>query len=117
MYAELNNLGPLSLQAEKALDVSSQCSVFAEAEIATLIAEKKSTADICAELNMSVANRLISMLNRVGMESQVVIAGGVSKNSGVVKMIEDKLEMPLATATLDPQLFGAVGRFFSQIEY
>ncbi|MBI2877769.1 MAG: hypothetical protein HYY20_12920, partial [Candidatus Tectomicrobia bacterium] len=109
LYVELENLGPLSLKGEKALEVSSQCSVFAEAEITTLMAEKKPIADICAGLNLSVANRLISMLYRVGVESQVIIAGGVSKNVGVVKMIEDKLGMPLASSTVDPQLLGAVG--------
>lgn len=109
LYVELENLGPLSLQGEKVLEVSSQCSVFAEAEITTLMAEKKPTADICAGLNMSVANRLISMLYRVGVEPQVIIAGGVSKNVGVVKMIEDKLGMPLASSAVDPQLLGAVG--------
>jgi predicted CoA-substrate-specific enzyme activase len=110
LHIEIDELGPSSLEGKEVLEVSSQCSVFAEAEIVSLMAEKKPNADICAGINNSVANRLVSMLYRVGVEEQVIISGGVSKNVGVVKMIEDKIGLKLATSPeVDPQLFGAVG--------
>jgi predicted CoA-substrate-specific enzyme activase len=106
----IEELGPLSLDGKEVLEISSQCSVFAEAEIVSLMAEKKPSADICAGINNSVANRLVSMLYRVGVAEATVISGGVSKNVGVVKMIEDKIELKLATSPeVDPQQFGAVG--------
>lgn len=110
LHLKIEELGPNSLQAKEILEVSSQCSVFAEAEIVSLMAEKKPTVDICAGINHSVANRLVSMLYRVGVEEGVVISGGVSKNVGVVKMIEDKIGIKLTISPdVDPQLFGAVG--------
>src|SRR3990167_1990399 len=110
LHINIEDLGPLSLDGKEILEVSSQCSVFAEAEILSLMAEKKSKADICAGINNSVANRLVSMLYRVGVEEQVIISGGVSKNVGVVKMIEDKVGLKLAASPeVDPQQFGAVG--------
>lgn len=110
LHIQITDLGPLSLEAKEILEVSSQCSVFAEAEIVSLMAEKKPNVDICAGINHSVANRLVSMLYRVGVEENVVISGGVSKNVGVVKMIEDKIGMQLTKSPdVDPQLFGAVG--------
>jgi predicted CoA-substrate-specific enzyme activase len=110
LHVTINELGPLSLKAKEVLEVSSQCSVFAEAEIVSLMAERKANVDICAGINQSVANRLVSMLYRVGVEEGVVISGGVSKNVGVVKMIEDKIGLKLTSSPdVDPQLFGAVG--------
>ena len=110
LHVDITELGPLSLDAKEILEVSSQCSVFAEAEIVSLMAEKKTNIDICAGINHSVANRLVSMLYRVGVEEGVVISGGVSKNVGVVKMIEDKIGLKLTVSPdVDPQLFGAVG--------
>jgi len=110
LHIDIEELGPLSLEGKEVLEVSSQCSVFAEAEIVSLMAEKKPNADICAGINNSVANRIVSMLYRVGVEEEVIISGGVSKNIGVVKMIEDKIGLKLATSSsVDPQLFGALG--------
>jgi (R)-2-hydroxyacyl-CoA dehydratese activating ATPase len=110
LHIKIEDLGPLSLDGKEMLEVSSQCSVFAEAEIVSLMAEKKPNADICAGINNSVANRLVSMLYRVGMEEEIVISGGVSKNIGVVKMIEDKVGLKLySSPAVDPQLFGALG--------
>jgi predicted CoA-substrate-specific enzyme activase len=105
----LEEMGEMSLKAKEIVEISSQCSVFAESEVISLIAERKELIDILAGINHSVANRLVSMVYRIGIEERVVISGGVAKNVGVVKMIEDKIKTKIPEYTHDPQLYGALG--------
>jgi predicted CoA-substrate-specific enzyme activase len=105
---DLEELGPISLKAKKPCVISSQCSVFAESEVVTLLADNVDIADIVAGIHKAIANRLISMVNKVGVKKDITIAGGVSKNAGVVKFLEESFgeikELPV-----DPQLGGALG--------
>jgi len=107
----VEELGPISLKADQrsSVKISSQCSVFAQSEVISLLKEKKSIEDIAAALNDSVASRLISMVHKVGLQEKVVLAGGVSKNIGVVKMLEEKLGITMVKIPYDPQLIGAIG--------
>lgn len=117
LEVKLEEMGEMSLKAQSAVEISSQCSVFAESEVVSLICEKKSVVDILAGINHSVANRLISMLYRIGIEEAVVISGGVAKNIGVVRMIEDKIKVKIPAYTIDPQIYGALGAaLFAQQE-
>lgn len=106
----IEQLGPISLEAkDKSVKISSQCGVFAQSEVISLLKEKRSIADIALGLNDSVASRLVSMVHRVGLQEKVVLAGGVSKNIGVVKMLEEKLGVRMVRTSHDPQLLGAIG--------
>ena len=107
----VEQLGPTSLEAKDkaSVKISSQCSVFAQSEVTSLLKEKKSIADIAAGINNSVASRLVSMVHRVGLQEKVVLAGGVSKNIGVLKMLEEKLGVKMVGISYDPQLLGAIG--------
>lgn len=117
LEVKLEEMGELSLKSQNVVEISSQCSVFAESEVISLIAEKKSLIDILAGIHHSVANRLVSMLYRIGIEEEVVISGGVAKNIGVVRMIEEKIKVKIPAFTIDPQLYGALGAaLFAQQE-
>jgi activator of 2-hydroxyglutaryl-CoA dehydratase len=99
----------LSLQARDGVKLSSYCSVFAETEVIALLSEGIALEEIAAGINQAIASRLASLVKRVGVQEKVVITGGVSKNSGVVKGIEDRLGVCLARIKVDPQLIGAIG--------
>jgi predicted CoA-substrate-specific enzyme activase len=117
LEVELEKMGEISLKAKEIVEISSQCSVFAESEVVSLIAERKDMIDILAGINHSVANRLVSMLYRIGVEERVVISGGVAKNIGVVRVIEEKIKTKIPQYTFDPQLHGALGAaLFAQQE-
>jgi len=117
LEVKLEEMGEISLKAKEVVEISSQCSVFAESEVISLIAEKKDPIDILAGINHSVANRLVSMLYRIGIEEDVVISGGVAKNIGVVRMIEEKIKTKIPPYRIDPQLYGALGAaLFAQQE-
>jgi predicted CoA-substrate-specific enzyme activase len=117
LNVNLEEIGAMSLKAKESVEISSQCSVFAESEVISLIAEKKDVIDILAGIHHSVANRLVSMLYRIGIEEEVVVSGGVAKNIGVVKMIEEKIKVKIPAFEIDPQLYGALGAaLFAQQE-
>ena len=56
----------------------------------------------------AVADRVVSLLKRVGIEPEFVISGGIGKNIGVIKRIEARLGLP-ARIPEEPQTVGALG--------
>jgi len=105
----LEGLSSLSLQAKSAATITSQCSVFAESEVITLVNEGVDLADIAAGLHNSIAGRLNSMVRKVGLVEDVVLTGGCAKNEGLAKALEEKLGVSVRKLPEDPQIVGAIG--------
>jgi len=105
----LQGLSELSLQGKNPAIISSQCSVFAESEVVTLVNEGTELTDIVAGLHASIASRLNSMVRKVGLVEDVVLTGGCAKNDGLAKVLEDKLGVTVKKLPLDPQIAGAIG--------
>jgi predicted CoA-substrate-specific enzyme activase len=105
---ELDALGPLSEQATEHLTLSNQCVVFAETEILSLVNEGKETADIVCAMHRAVARRVVAMARSIGVAGDVVMTGGVAKNSGMFEALREALGMPLVRVP-QPQLNGAIG--------
>jgi len=109
LHLSLEELSNAGINAKKPATISSQCSVFAESEVITLINEGIELADIIAGLNNSVAGRLSGMVGRVGLVEDVVLTGGCAKNEGLAKALEHKLKVKIKRLPMDPQLAGAIG--------
>ena len=105
----LQGLSELALQGKNPATISSQCSVFAESEVVTLVNEGMELSDIVAGLHASIASRLNSMVRKVGLVEDVVLTGGCAKNDGLAKALEDKLGVTVKKLSLDPQIAGAIG--------
>lgn len=105
----LNEFSDLSLKSKKAIQITSQCSVFAETEVISLLAQKKPAADIAAGIQMSVAKRCFVMIKRVGLEEEVTVTGGCARNEGLIRALEKCLRVKIARLEVDPQLMGALG--------
>lgn len=105
----LEGLSELSLRGEKPSSITSQCSVFAESEVITLVNEGTDLPDIVAGLHNSIAGRLNSMVRKVGLIEDAAITGGCAKNEGLVKALEIKLGVSVKKLSEDPQIAGAVG--------
>ncbi|RMF57692.1 MAG: 2-hydroxyglutaryl-CoA dehydratase [Calditrichaeota bacterium] len=87
----LNELGPTALQAEKPVRISTTCTVFAESEVLSWLGKGKKVEDILWGVHQSIAARSIGLLRRVGIEEEVTFTGGVAKNVGMVKALEEGL--------------------------
>lgn len=105
----LEGISALENQGANAATITSQCSVFAESEVVTLINEGVELPDIIAGINNAVANRLYSMVRRVGLTKELALTGGCSKNAGLAKALEKKLSITVTLLPQDPQIAGAVG--------
>lgn len=105
----LEGLSSLSVRAKSAATVTSQCSVFAESEVITLVNEGIDPAAIAAGLHNSVAGRLSSMVRKVGLIEDVALTGGCAKNEGLAKALEEKLGVEVKRLPQDPQVAGALG--------
>lgn len=105
----LEGLSSLSLQAKSPATISSQCSVFAESEVITLVNEGVDLPEIAAGLHNSTAGRLSSMVRKVGLVEDLTLTGGCAKNEGLIKAVEEKLGVCVKRLAHDPQIAGALG--------
>ncbi|HWQ41098.1 MAG TPA: acyl-CoA dehydratase activase [Desulfosporosinus sp.] len=105
----LEQLGDEALKATTPSDISSQCVVFAESEVISLKAKGEKRADIAAGIHIATARRVRNLLNRIGLEPDLVFTGGVSNNVDMKKALEDVLGHPISEVKLDPTYAGALG--------
>ena len=104
----MEEMSSLGLTWKKDLTISSTCTVFAESEVVSLIAENTATSDIIHALDKSVASKTASMVRRVQGKGPYMMTGGVARNKGVAKELEKKLGAKLAIMQY-PDLIGALG--------
>ena len=105
---EISEMGPLSLLGTEPCQVSSTCTVFAESEMVSLRAEGKSREDILAGIHKAMAHRISIMGQSVGFNEKVVFTGGVAKNVGMKKALEDEIGSEIIVPK-EPQIIGALG--------
>lgn len=104
----LDDFGPCALRAEQAVRVSSTCTVFAETEVISHIARGKKRDDILLGVCQSIVDRVAAMVRSIGVTAPAGMTGGVAKNAAVVKLMEDRLRLPLLLPP-EPQITGALG--------
>ncbi len=105
----LDDFGPMSATAKDRVKMSSQCAVFRESEIVTHMNEGVGVPEIVAGINHSIGTSTGILVRRLGINPEMTVTGGVAKNSGVVKALEENVGTRATTADVDPQLIGAVG--------
>ncbi len=106
----ITEVGELSLKVDEEPEpVSTTCVVFAKSEILGLIRRGWSKEMILAAFFNAVSSRVVELLERVGVEPDFAITGGISKNVGVVRRIERNLNLKALEPKIDPQLAGAIG--------
>ena len=108
LEVDIEELGKESLRWKEDLDISSMCSVFAESEVISLIADNREKCDIAHGIHKAVANKSVSLMKRVGLEPGYMMTGGVAKNPGAVREIEEKLGEKLFICE-EPEIVGAAG--------
>jgi len=106
----INEVGELSLQVdEEPPPVSSTCVVFAKSEASGLLREGWPREKVLAAYSSAMAHRVVSLLERIGMEEDFGITGGIAKNKGVVQRLESRLGVQALEPRYDTQIAGALG--------
>lgn len=111
----LDELGPAALESKKRLEIASMCSVFAESEVISLIANNEEKPDIAAGVCRAVAGKAYSLMRRVGLEGAYMMTGGVAQNPGVVRAVEELIGEKLFICE-DPEIVGATGAALLALE-
>ena len=105
---KLSEIGELSLAAKNRIGISSTCTVFAQQEVVSKLAEGVPVEDLLAGIHEALASRIYGLVSKLKPEREVVITGGGAKNIGLVKALEDKFGFPLVIPS-EPLLTGALG--------
>ena len=108
LEVDITELGPISLESKEEIEISSMCTVFAESEVISLIAQNKEKADIARGVHKAIAGKAYALMERVGLSPEYMMTGGVARNKGVVKALNEKLGAELYICD-KPDLAGAVG--------
>ena len=108
MEMSLDEMSRTGLTYQEDITISSMCTVFAESEVVSLIAQNKAADDIVHGLNKAVASKTAALVQRVGGEERYMMTGGVSKNESLVRTLEEKLGTKLVISDR-AQLCGALG--------
>ncbi|UCE67297.1 MAG: benzoyl-CoA reductase, bzd-type, subunit Q [Candidatus Zixiibacteriota bacterium] len=110
LAVSIEDVGDLSLDVEEEPEpVSSTCVVFAKSEATSLLREGWSKKKVLAAYCSAMAHRVVSLLDRIGVEEDFAITGGIAKNSGVIKRLEGELKINSLKSKHDTQIAGALG--------
>ncbi|MCF6159472.1 MAG: 2-hydroxyglutaryl-CoA dehydratase [wastewater metagenome] len=106
---DIKDMGCLSQRSNREVSISSMCTVFAESEVISLIHQKLPKEDIVSGLHTAIARKVLSLVQRVPMEEEITLTGGVMKNRGVVEKLRQELLPKRINLPDEPQIAGALG--------
>jgi bzd-type benzoyl-CoA reductase Q subunit len=112
----IEDIGKVSLSLDEEPEpVSCTCVAYAKTEAVGLLRKGWSREKVIAAYTRAMAVRMANLINRVGLEKELVVTGGQSKNMGIVNRIETILGVKTLPSPnwreggLDPMLAGAMG--------
>jgi len=106
----IGDVGDRSLQVDQEpAPVSSTCVVYAKSEATGLLRKGLDTNQVLAAYCSAMADRIYSLLERVGVEPEFAVTGGMAKNRGVINRLKKKMGIEPMKTEWDTQLAGAVG--------
>ena len=104
----LAEMGGLSLTAKEAVPISNTCTVFAEHEVTSRLAEGAGIPEILAGLHAAIAGRVVNLVRTLGIQKDVAVTGGGAMNSGLIRAVEEQVGFPVLVPA-EPLLTGALG--------
>jgi predicted CoA-substrate-specific enzyme activase len=108
LEVDVAELSALGARSTKRVDISSTCTVFAESEVISQLAQNTDKCDIIRGIHRSVAGRVAGLARRVGAVPRIVLTGGVAQNDGVRQALEEELQQEISVSPLS-QYVGALG--------
>ena len=111
----LDEMSEKGLNWKNDITITSMCTVFAESEVISLVANKTTAEDIVHGLNKAIASKTYSLVQRINAKEKYILTGGVAQNKGVVKCLEEKLNTKIFVSN-KAQLCGAIGAALLALE-
>lgn len=107
LETELEELDQFVMNAS-AIPISSMCTVFAESEIISLLANDISKGNIALGVVHAIAERTANFYGRLNLSGPVFFSGGLSRSKIFCHILEEYLGQPLITDVMG-QFAGAIG--------
>ena len=109
----IDEIGPLSLQADNPETCSSICAVLAETDVINMVSRGISIPNILKGIHLSMAGRYLKLLTSAGARGPVLVTGGLARDEGlhqaIVELVaEQKVPIEIRTHE-DSVLAGAIG--------
>ena len=108
LEVKMEEMGPLSLKAERASPINASCVIFGESDVVSLIHRQESKPEIARAVYDSMADRVSSMVHRLGINLDIALAGGVAKDVGFIESLKRKLGVSVLVPEY-PEFVGALG--------
>ncbi len=109
LEVDVDELGDLHLADEGLpMSINSTCTVFAESEIISLLAQGNSPERIAGGVHYSIARRVVRLAKRIGIQEVILFDGGPALNRGLVTAMEDELMCAVHVPAV-PQITTALG--------
>jgi (R)-2-hydroxyacyl-CoA dehydratese activating ATPase len=108
LQMKIDDFDACAAKSENPAPISSTCTVFAESEVISQLANGVKQEDLVAGICESVASRVAGLARRVGVRETLCMSGGVAKNGAVRRALEKNLEIEIVADPL-AQYFGAIG--------
>jgi bzd-type benzoyl-CoA reductase Q subunit len=89
--------------------VSNTCVVYAKSEATALLRKGWTMEEVLAAYCRAAAERIYSLVEKLGILPEFAVTGGMAKNRGVIDRLMPMIGVASATAKWDPQIAGAVG--------
>ncbi|MFA6829133.1 MAG: acyl-CoA dehydratase activase [Bacilli bacterium] len=104
----LEDMDSYAHKSKKTVALSSTCTVFAESEVISLLSDGIPTSDIVAAIDRSIAVRVGALALRLGIQDDVIMTGGVARNSVIAENISTVISKKVIVSEM-AQLNGAFG--------
>lgn len=108
LEVKVEEVGDLSMKADKPETISSVCAVLAESEIINHVSAGGTVENIMRGVHISLASRALALIKRAGLEDEVTFVGGVARQKGMVKALEETLKRTV-NVDAEPEMAGALG--------
>lgn len=108
LEVKIEEVGELSLRADKPQTISSVCAVLAESEIINHVTNGQTVENILHGVHQSLVSRALALMKRVGLEEDITFVGGVARQKGMVKALEESLNKKV-NVNGEPEMVGALG--------
>ena len=115
LEVKLEDMGPLSLEAERASSINASCVIFGESDVVSLIHKQETKPEIARAIFEAMADRVSSMVHRLGVNPDVVLVGGVAKDVGFVTALKRKLGVDVLIPEY-PEYVGALGAALAAVK-
>jgi predicted CoA-substrate-specific enzyme activase len=108
----VREFGTYALGGDKPPIINSMCTVFAETEATSLMAQGVRPENIALGLHLSIARRTANMLSRVGLVLPLIFVGGVAHNPCMRQLLSEQTGAVIGKTLFipeEPDMTGALG--------